>query len=301
MDQKLYGAVEAGGTKFVCAVGTGPADILAELRIPTLSPADTIPHVLEFFHAQEALHETLAGVGIASFGPLDLHSGSPAYGSITATPKPGWSRTNLFGKIRESLYTPVFIDTDVNGAAMGEFCWGAARGLDTFIYLTIGTGIGGGGMVNGKLMRGLLHPEMGHMRIPHDREEDPFDGICSFHADCLEGLASGPAIHARWGTRPEDLPEDHPAWALEARYISLAVANLVCTISPERVILGGGIMSQTHLLPRIRRNVVESLNGYVQAPAILNEIDDYLVLPGLGTRSGILGALALAMQASDAK
>lgn len=296
----LYGGIEAGGTKFVCAIGTGPQDIRAEVRFPTTMPQETLQRAVDFFQAQEALlGEPLAAVGIASFGPVDLIPGSPTYGFITSTPKPGWRNVDVVGPIRRALGVPVSFDTDVNGAALAEGLWGAARGLDTFIYLTIGTGIGGGGMVGGTLIHGLLHPEMGHLRIPHDRERDPFEGCCPYHGDCLEGLASGPALEARWGVRAERLPPDHPAWDLEAEYLALALHNLVCALSPQRVILGGGVMRQEHLFPRIRARLRDLLNGYIPVPAILTqEIEAYVVPPGLGDRAGVLGALALAMRAA---
>jgi len=224
-----------------------------------------------------------------------LHPDSPTYGYITTTPKPGWRHTDLVGAIRRALDVPVKFETDVNAAALGEARWGAARGLDTFIYLTIGTGIGGGGLVSGKLMHGLVHPEMGHIRLPHDFARDPFPGVCPFHGDCLEGLASGPALEKRWGARAETLPPDHPAWDLQAHYLALALVNYTCTLSPQRIILGGGVMEQAHLFPRIRRKVLELLNGYVQSPALLENIDAYIVPPALGKRAGILGALALVM------
>lgn len=190
----LYGGIEAGGTKFVCAVGSGPENILAKTQFPTTSPPETLARAVSFFKEAKV---PLKAVGIASFGPLDLDKKSPAFGSITTTPKPGWTNTNLVKNLRDALGVPVVIDTDVNGAALGEWRWGRAQGLDTFIYLTIGTGIGGGGMVGGKLMHGLMHPEMGHILIPHDLQKDPFSGSCPFHGDCLEGLArsgSGKAV-----------------------------------------------------------------------------------------------------------
>ncbi|MBI5291678.1 MAG: ROK family protein [Chloroflexi bacterium] len=200
-----------------------------------------------------------------------------------------------------SYNVPIGFDTDVNGAALGEWLWGAAQGLDTFIYLTIGTGIGGGGLMNGKLMHGLIHPEMGHVMLPHDRAADPFPGACPFHGDCFEGLAAGPAIQKRWGQPAETLPPDHPAWELEAHYIALALAGYVCTLSPQRIVLGGGVVSQPHLLPRIRRKVLATLNGYVQSPQLLQDIDNYIVPAGLGGRAGVLGAMALAVPLSKSK
>jgi fructokinase len=192
---------------------------------------------------------------------------------------------------------PLAFDTDVNGAAFGEWAYGAARDLDTFCYYTIGTGIGAGGMIGGRLMHGLTHPEAGHIRIPHDTIRDPFEGICPSHKDCFEGLASGPAIEKRWGARPSELPPTHPAWELEASYIAIALANTICTLSPQRIILGGGVMQHELLFPLIRLKVVELLNGYIQHPSILENIATFIVPPSLGTRSGVLGSAAMAFQA----
>jgi len=289
----LWGGIEAGGTKFVCAVAGDDGEILAETTFPTTVPDQTVERAIEFLRQQGEL----AAVGVGSFGPVDLIPGSPTYGTITTTPKPGWANADIVGRVRQALDVPVGFDTDVNGAALGEHRWGAAQGLDTFVYLTIGTGIGGGGMVDGRLIHGLVHPEMGHTRIPHDLNRDPFAGVCPFHGDCFEGLATGPAIEARWGQRGETLPPDHPAWELEAHYIALGVVNLVCTLSPQRVILGGGVMQQAHLFPLIRSKVQQLLNGYLKAPAILERIDEYIVPPGLGHRAGVKGAIALAQAA----
>lgn len=293
----LFGGIEAGGTKFVCAVGSGPDDIRAETRFPTTTPEETIGQAIAFFREQREQHGELAALGIAAFGPLDPDPASPTYGYITSTPKPGWANTDFAGPLARALNLPVAFDTDVNGAALGEGRWGAAQGLDTFIYLTIGTGIGGGAMVGGSLLHGLLHPEMGHVRLPHDRQQDPYPGRCPYHGDCLEGLASGPAIAARWGRPAETLPVDHPAWSLEAHYLALGLVNFIVTLSPQRMILGGGVMEQAHLFPLVRRRVLELLNGYVQSPRLLEAIDTYIVPPALGRRAGVLGALALAQQA----
>jgi fructokinase len=290
---RLVGGIEAGGTKFICAVGTGPDDIRAETRFSTAAPEDNIGQAVAFFRAQE-IREPLAAIGIASFGPVDPEPSSATFGYVTTTPKPGWAHTDFAGAIQRAIGLPVGFDTDVNGAALGEQRWGAARGLDTFVYLTIGTGLGGGGMVNGRLIHGLMHPEMGHMRVPHDYGRDPFPGACPYHGDCLEGLAAGPALEARWRQRGETLAPDHPAWALEAHYLALGLVNIVCTLSPQRIILGGGVMDQEQLFPLIRAEVQTLLNGYVQAPAILKRIEDYIVPPALGGRAGVLGALALA-------
>jgi fructokinase len=284
-----YGGIEAGGTKFVCAVGTAPDDV-RETRFPTTTPDESINRAIAFFREQPRI----TAIGIASFGPIDLHPDSPTFGYITTTPKPGWANTDLAGAIKRALGVSIGFDTDVNVAALGEQRWGAAQGLDTFIYLTIGTGIGGGGLSSGKLLHGLIHPEMGHIRLPHDLARDPFPGACPYHGDCLEGLASGPALEKRWGARAETLPPDHPAWKLEARYLALALVNFICTLSPQRIILGGGVMEQAQLFPLIRREVQQLLNGYVQSPVIIENIDAYIVPPGLGKRAGVLGAIALA-------
>lgn len=293
----LYGGIEAGGTKFVCAVGGGPDDIRDEIRFPTTTPEETIDQAVEFFRTHH-MREPLAAVGIASFGPVDPNPTSPTWGYITTTPKPGWAHTDLAGPLQRALDVPMGFDTDVNGAALGEWRWGAAQGLDDFVYLTVGTGLGGGAMVNGKLLHGMMHPEMGHMRLPHDFEADPYPGHCPFHGDCFEGLVCGPAIAARWDAEPRDLPPDHPAWALEARYLALGLVNIITVLSPQRVILGGGIMDQRQLFPMVRTNVQTLLNGYLQTPEILERIDEYIVPPGLGNRAGVLGAIALAEQAA---
>ena len=294
--ETLYGAVEAGGTKFVCMVGTGPGDMREQARFPTTSPEATLLETVTFFRSAESRLGKLSAIGIASFGPVDLHPDSPTFGFITSTPKPGWANVDIVGTLRDALGVKVGFDTDVNAAALGEWRWGAAQALDTFLYLTIGTGIGGGGMVNGRLMHGLVHPEMGHVRIPHDLETDPFAGTCPFHGDCLEGLASGPAMNARWLQPAEQLPADHPGWALEARYLALALVNFICTVSPERIVIGGGVMSSGRLFPLIREQALELLGNYVRAPQLLNGIDDYIVPPWLGEHAGVLGALALAQR-----
>lgn len=294
----LWGGIEAGGTKFVCAAGTGPEDVRDEVRFPTTSPEECIRRSIEFFDAMRKTHGSLSGVGIASFGPLDPNPASRTFGYITTTPKKGWAHTDLAGPIAKALGVPVGFDTDVNGAALGEFRWGAAQGLDTFVYITIGTGIGGGAMVNGKLVHGLVHPEMGHVLPPHDRTEDPFEGICPYHRDCLEGMASGPAIEQRWKQKAENLGPDHPAWDLEAKYLAHGIVPQIYILSPQRIIMGGGVMEQAHLFPKVREHVGRILNGYIQAPAILEHIDQYIVPPGLGNRAGVLGAIALAERAA---
>lgn len=281
-----YGAIEAGGTKFVCGVGTGPED-LTTIRIPTTDPHTTLHAAIDYFRTE--LPEGLLAVGIGSFGPVDLRPGSPSYGYITSTPKIGWQNFDLAGAIRRALDVPIGFDTDVNAAAFGEARWGAAQGLTDFIYLTIGTGIGGGAFSGGAVIHGASHPEMGHVRIPHD-PSDPFPGSCPYHGDCLEGLASGPAMELRWGSAAEDLPDDHPAWALEARYLALALATFTCTLSPKRIIMGGGVMERRGIFPKICAELYLLLNSYVDSPEV--------VPPQLGGRAGVLGALALAQRAA---
>jgi fructokinase len=284
-----YGALEAGGTKIVCAVGTGPGDIRAETSLPTTAPAETIAAALAFFAARSPL----AALGIAAFGPLDLDPVSPTWGFVTTTPKPGWAGTDLAGPFRRALGVSVGFDTDVNGAALAEHRWGAGQGADPFVYLTVGTGVGGGALVHGRIVHGLVHPEMGHLRVPRE-PTDRFPGACPFHGDCLEGLASGVAIARRWGAPAETLPADHPAWDLEARYLALGLVAIIAVLSPRRLCVGGGVMAAAHLLPRLRRDVVALLGGYVDAAALRGGIDDYIVAPALGDRAGVLGALALA-------
>lgn len=295
----LYGGIEAGGTKFVCAVGYGPDHILAESRFPTTLPDETLAKAISFFQEQQKIFGPIQAVGIAAFGPLDLNPASPAFGEIAATPKPNWSHYNIKRVVEQALGVPVVLDTDVNGAALGEWRWGAGQGLDCLLYLTIGTGVGGGLLMNGKLAHGLLHPEMGHVLIPHDRQRDPYPGGCPFHGDCLEGLAAGASMEKRWGQRAETLPADHPAWDLEATYLAAALVNYILIISPQRLILGGGVMAQPAMLPLVRAKVQKLLNGYVGSPAILDErlLAEYIVAPGLGNQAGVLGALALAEQA----
>jgi len=281
----VFGAVEAGGTKFICGAGTGPADLLTT-EIPTTSPAETVAKAVSWLAASSG--GALQSVGIGSFGPVDLDTKSPHWGYITSTPKTEWRNFDLAGAIGRALGVPVRFDTDVNAAVLGESRWGAARDVSNCLYLTIGTGIGGGAMVSGRLLHGLTHPEMGHIRIPHD-PGDPFAGACPYHGDCLEGLASGPAIEARWGAKGQELAPDHPAWALEARYLALGIANYVCTLSPERILVGGGVMRQTQLYKMIEFELAGILAGYfARIPSIIP--------PQLGERAGVLGALALVVR-----
>ncbi len=292
---QVYGGIEAGGTKFVCAVGDASGELLERLEYATTAPYETLHRAVDFFRQQK---RALGAVGVACFGPLDLRPASRTYGHITSTPKPGWSNTDVLGPLLQGLGVPVGFDTDVNGAALAEHRWGAACGLDTFVYLTIGTGIGGGGMVGGKLLHGLLHPEMGHLRVPHDRDADPFEGTCPFHGDCWEGLACGPALAERSGMEASVLPDDHPAWVLEANYLALGLVSIICILSPQRVIIGGGVMRRAVLLHLVRKRVVQLLAGYLPLPALGSHVDEYIVPPALGENAGVLGAIALAERAA---
>ena len=292
--KQLYGGLEAGGTKWVCAVGTDPDDIRSMIRFATTTPQETLAQAITFF---TPYRDQLAGLGVGSFGPLDLHPPSPTFGWITSTPKPGWADTDLVGPLGQALGVPILLDTDVNAAVFGEYCWGAARGLDTVLYLTVGTGLGGGALVHGRLLHGLLHPEMGHLRIPHDWQVDPFVGTCPYHGDCLEGLAVGPALEARWGQPGGSLPDAHPAWALEASYLALGLVAGICMLMPQRIIMGGGVMQRAGLVSLVRQAVQRELNGYIQVPELMSTIETYIVSPDLGDQAGVLGALALARSA----
>ena len=289
----LVGAVEGGGTKFVCGAGTGPGDI-ETATIPTTTPDETLDACLSFFRD---FGQPLEAIGIGSFGPVDVKPDSPAFGSITTTPKKGWAGTAVAPFFKDSLGIPVAFDTDVNAAAIGEGKWGAARGLNCFVYFTIGTGIGAGVVIDGNPVHGLTHPEIGHLRIPRDPARDPFEGSCPFHGDCFEGLAAGPAIAARWKCDPKSLAPDHEAWNLEAEYIALAVMNVVLTVSPQRVILGGGVMEQGQLFPMIRERLKEQLHGYLGVPEVGENVGQFIVPPENKNRAGILGALAMAQAA----
>lgn len=291
MTKKLiFGGMEGGGTKFVCAVGSGPHEIVEEVRIPTTTPGETLNQAVAFFKKFD-----LAAIGLASFGPVDLNTASPAYGSITATPKPGWAGTGVLAAFQDAFDIPLGFELDVNAAAFGEYSWiPENKKLDSLVYFTIGTGIGAGMLLNGKLIHGLTHPEAGHMRLPRDRKKDPFPGICPFHGDCFEGIASGPALARRWRKPAETLPDLHPAWELEATYIAHAVVNIILTLSPRRIVLGGGVMQHLPLFPSIRGKVRKLLNGYIVSPVFDGSLEDYIVPPALGKRSGVLGAMALA-------
>lgn len=282
----MLGAIEAGGTKFVCAVSDADLNIVDKVTILTKSPELTLQEVIEFFskHAIQA-------IGIGSFGPIDVNDESDTFGYITNTPKEAWQNTDFVGTIRKHFDVPVGWTTDVNAAALGEFELGAARGTSSCIYITVGTGIGGGAIMNGKLLQGFGHPELGHMFIKKHPEDD-FSGNCPFHQTCLEGLASGPAIEKRYGHKALNLADQKEVWELEAYYIAQAIVNLTLTLSPERIILGGGVMKQNQLYPLIRNQFASLLNGYVSTP----DLAEYITAPELEDDAGIMGSLLLARQ-----
>jgi fructokinase len=288
----LLAGVEAGGTKILCALARSPAEAAVVTTIPTGHPAETIPLVLEAFRGRP-----IVAAGIASFGPLDLDPASPAYGSITSTPKAGWRNADLRGALRRELGVPVAIDTDVNGAALAEALYGAGNGVDSLVYVTVGAGIGGGAISSGRTIHGLTHPEMGHITVRR-HADDRFEGSCPYHGDCLEGLASGTALEARTGVEPALLPAGHPAWEFVSSYLAQLVANLVFILSPKRIILGGGVMRRDGVIERVRAHAATALAGYVERPQVAGDLADFLVRPALGDRSGLVGALELARQAA---
>ncbi|MFT3741787.1 MAG: ROK family protein [Gammaproteobacteria bacterium] len=286
--------IEGGGTKFVCAYGSGPDDLHDRTVIKTGKPEETIPEIFEYIRSVLKKVDIKA-IGISVFGPLDLNKASKTYGYILPTAKVEWSNFDMVGAFQREFNLPIGFDTDVNGAAIGEYRWGAAQGLSDFIYLTIGTGIGGGAMINNKLLHGAQHPEMGHIMIYQDKTVDPFEGVCSHHKNCLEGLASGPSMKVRWNVNSAlDLPEDHPAWDIEAHYLGIALATYTMTLCPHRIIMGGGVMRQAHLLPKVRKEMLKVLNGYILNETVATHTDQYVIGPGLVENSGILGAIALA-------
>lgn len=290
----LLGALEAGGTKMVMAVGDGLGKTADKVSIPTTTPEETMAGILSYFQKYG-----IQALGIGCFGPVDLNLASPAYGSITSTPKLKWQNYPMRKALKEGLHVPVGFDTDVNAAALAESALGAAKGLKSCMYVTVGTGIGAGIVAEGHLVHGLVHPELGHMFLRPLQQDPAPAGFCPYHESCLEGLACGPAMEKRWGRPARELPLDHPAWVLEAAYLAQMCANAVVCFSPEKVILGGGVMQQEHLFPMIRRETMRLLGGYVQHPAILSGMGDYIVPPGLGTASGITGAFLLARKALE--
>lgn len=284
------GALEAGGTKMVCAIGDEYGRIEKRVSFPTQTPKETLPQILEFFGNEE-----IAALGIGCFGPVELDRKSPVYGYITSTPKLAWANYDIVGKFAKALGVPVGFDTDVNGAALGEVFFGAAKGCDPAIYITIGTGVGVGVYINGALLHGLIHPEAGHILITR-RHGDTYRGKCPYHENCLEGLAAGPAIMERWGKPAAELTDRKEIWELESDYLAQAVANYILTLSPQKVILGGGVMHQEQMFALVRKKVQEKLNSYLQNDRIAEHIEEYIVPPALGDNAGITGALLLGWQ-----
>ncbi len=294
-----YGGVEAGGTKFVCAVGSGPEDLRTTVEIATEEPDATIRRVTAFFRSGSQSGARIRALGVGSFGPLELDPEASEYGRITTTPKPGWQNVDLVGPLSDALGVPVALDTDVNVAALGESVWGAGRGLEHFLYVTVGTGLGVGAVVDGRILHGVHHPEMGHMLIPVSPDErEGFDGVCAYHGRCAEGLASGTAIVARWGRELRELSPEHPAWLLEAGYLADFLTNLTFVLQPQRIIVGGGVASET-LLSMIRDRMHRRLAGYRASLEGSEAMADFLVMAGLGRRAGVLGAIELAKKALE--
>ena len=288
----LLGALEAGGTKMVCALGNEKGEVFERESFPTREPEPTVSDIISYFAGRG-----IEALGVSSFGPLDLNEDSSAYGSITTTPKPGWQNVPLRARLMDALGVPVGIDTDVNGAALGEALLGAGKGLNSLVYYTIGTGVGGGSYDHGRLLHGLVHPEMGHMLLrPHADDPAPH-GFCPYHDGCLEGMACGKAIEQRWGVPARELPPEHIAWRIEAEYLAQMCVNTIVMLSPQRIVLGGGVMHQEHLFPMVRKRTLELLGGYVAHPAVLEHIDSYIVPPALGNNSGAVGSLLLAVRA----
>jgi fructokinase len=284
MIEPRYGLVEAGGTKFVLGVARNKDDVCVTTRIATTTPAETIAGMCAWFQEQGPL----SAVGVASFGPLDLDPASPRWGHITATTKPRWSNTDIVGPLEKACSCTVAIDTDVNGAALAEYRWGAAQGQTSMLYFTVGTGVGGGAIVDGRILKGLSHPEMGHIRVPRHPGDLEFGGVCAFHGDCLEGLASGPAIIARWGTSLSHLPAEHPGHDIIAFYLAQTVVTMQAIFEPGRIIFGGGVMATPGLIDRVQDQASVLGNDYFKGKA-----SDIICLPALGDQAGLLGALAL--------
>lgn len=299
MSRDLYGAIEAGGTKFVCAAGYGPTALLAEYSesIPTSTPAATIAAVVAFFERVRSEKGPLAGIGMAAFGPVDLDRRSPTWGCLLETPKAGWSGVSLVASL-ERFASPIAIDTDVNAAALAEAELGAGTDSSSLAYVTVGTGIGGGVVANGRTLKGMLHPEMGHIRVPRDPRDVGFGGTCPYHGDCLEGLASGPAIRARWNMPVEAWPEEHVGFEVIGGYLGQLAANIALMLSCPRIVFGGGVMSDGRMLPHIRRAARSSLNGYLPIGERAGGFDRLIAAPALGHRAGIIGAMLLAGNAA---
>lgn len=292
---QYYGALEAGGTKMVCAVGDERGRIIARVSIPTQTPEQTMPPMIDFFRQYP-----LRALGIGCFGPVDLDKESPTYGYITTTPKLAWQNYDIVGAFRQALGVPVGFDTDVNAAALGEATWGCTRGMAHSIYITVGTGVGVGVIIDGKPYHGMLHPEGGHIPLAIHPDDPMAQGICPYHPNCLEGLAAGPSLQARWGKKGAELTDRPEVWELEAHYLGQALMSYILILSPQRIVLGGGVMKQPSLLSLVRREVMAQLNRYVQGKCLENP-ESYIVAPSLDDNQGILGAIKLAMDAEEAE
>ena len=286
----LIGALEAGGTKMVCAVGKEDGTILEQVSIPTSTPEETMPRILEYFSSKE-----IKALGVAAFGPVDVNPASPSYGFILDTPKIPWRQFDLLGSLKEKIHVPMGLDTDVNGSCLGEMTYGCAKGLDSVIYITIGTGVGVGVCSGGRLVHGMLDPEGGHVLLTR-HPEDPNGGICPYHPNCLEGFASGPSIEARWGKKAVDLKDNPKVWEIESFYIAQALVDYIMVLSPQKIILGGGVMHQEQLFPLIRGKVKELIGGYLNTPE-LRDLDQYIVPASLGGDQGIMGCIKLGLNA----
>lgn len=282
----LYGSIEAGGTKFVCAIGNERLKIIERVSFPTLSPEETMKVVIDFFNR---FRKDLCGIGVGSFGPIDIHEDSLTYGYITSTPKIAWQNFDFVGCLKKEFEIPISWTTDVNAAAYGEYVAGKGRDCSSVVYYTVGTGIGGGAIQNGKFVQGFSHPEMGHVLV-RKHEEDSFEGNCPFHSDCLEGLAAGPAIEKRAGKKGQAITLDSSIWKYEAYYLAQCVYNTTLQLSPDVIILGGGVMKQRHLLNRIHQEFRTMLSDYVKVPPL----EEYIVTPRLEDNAGTVGCLAMA-------
>jgi fructokinase len=297
-EAKLFGAIEAGGTKFVCAIGDVNGTIHAESRFPTRDAVSTLAAVRDFLAERSGALGALSAIGVGSFGPVILDRHSAQYGFIGKTPKPGWTDIDMVGMLAREFVCPVGFDTDVNAAALAEHRWGAGRDVRNLVYLTVGTGIGGGVLVDGVPLHGLMHPEIGHIYPRRHPLDGNFAGVCPFHGDCLEGLASGPAIHARCGADLSQLGAAHAQWEIQADYLGQLCALLVLTLSPQRIIMGGGVMDQKNLFPGTRQRMLHWLCGYIDRSELLADVHHYIVPPALGARAGVLGGLSLAIDAA---
>lgn len=291
MTEKLFGSIEAGGTKFVCGIGNEKLEVLERISFPTTTPEETMPQVIAYFKKYE---DKLVGLGVGSFGPIDIHPDSPTYGYITSTPKLAWQNYDFVGELKKNFDLPIAWTTDVNAAAYGEYVAGNGQGARSVVYYTIGTGVGAGALQDGKFIEGFSHPEMGHVLVKHHPDDD-FEGVCPFHGDCLEGMAAGPAIEKRLGRKGQDLAEDDPYWDIEAYYIAQCAYNTTLMLSPDVIIFGGGVMKQRHMMKKVHDTFTELVSGYVQTPSL----EKYIVTPALEDNAATVGCFALAKRAAE--